>query len=108
MQAAYANGQVYIVRTELARTGTTASALELNSIYWARINPNFLSPVPGDSRLLCTSSMRMEAKGVIVGGNSLHLAYPSVAVTADGTGYITYSYAGSEMLPDFSRAYPGN
>ena len=107
MQVAYANGQLYIVRTELARIVTTVSGLlgvELNSIYWARVDPNNAT---SDANFLCTSNVEMQARGMIVSGNQLHLSYPSVSVTANGAAYIIYSYAGSEVLADFTRAFPG-
>jgi len=104
---AYANGQLYFVRTELARLVTTVPGLlgaELNSIYWARVDPNNAT---SGVTFLCTSNIEVQARGMIVSGNQLHLSYPSVSVTANGAAYIIYSYAGSELLADFTRAYPG-
>jgi hypothetical protein len=110
LQVAYSNNQLYIVRTELARNASTTTpnpfSPEFNSIYWARVTPNTLA-APDTSGSLCSANIGMAAKGVIFSGQGLHLAYPSVSVTADGTAYITYSYASNGTLPDFSRAYPG-
>jgi hypothetical protein len=105
LQLALYDNRLFLARTELARISTDTGP-EQNSIYWARINPN--NGTAGNINLLCTGTLSSQAEGVIVSGNSLHYAYPQVAVAGNGAMYITYAYSGAGLLPDLSsRQFPG-